>query len=263
MPTRTEYKPGSFSWAELATTDADAAKKFYGGLFGWTFNDNPMGPDMVYTMCRLGENDAAALYKKGAEMKDIPPHWACYITVADVDATAKKAKENGGTVIKEPFDVMDFGRMAVVADPTGAVLCLWQAGKHIGATVVQDPGAITWLELYTGDPDKAGKFYTKTIGWETTAHDMGPMGTYTIFNRPGEADQGGVGGMMKFPPGMEGVPPHWLAYFSVADVDASAKKASELGGKLMMPPTDIPNIGRFAVVQDPQGAVFAIYYNAH
>jgi uncharacterized protein len=262
MTTKTEHQHGAFSWAELATTDADAAKKFYGGLFGWTFDDSPAGPDMIYTMCKLGGKSASALYKMGAEMKGVPPHWASYISVADVDATTKKAKDNGGKVVKDPFDVMEFGRMSVIQDPTGAALCLWQAKKHIGAEVVREPGAITWLELYTTNPDVAGSFYAKTIGWATAAHDMGPMGMYTMFNMPG-SDKDGVGGMMKMPPGMENVPPHWLPYFEVADCDASAKKATELGGKLIMPPTDIPDIGRFAFVQDPQGATFAIYKNLH
>ncbi|NUP06080.1 MAG: VOC family protein [Polyangiaceae bacterium] len=262
MPTRTEHKHGSFSWAELATTDADAAKKFYGPLFGWKFNDTPAG-DMTYTMNLLGDQAASALYKMGAEMKGMPPHWACYISVDDVDATTKKASANGGKVMKEPFDVMEFGRMSVIQDPSGAALCLWQAKKHIGAGVVNEPGAITWLELYTNNTDACGKFYAQTIGWRTEAHDMGPMGTYTMFYRPTEAKEGGVGGMMNMPPNMKGVPPHWLAYFAVTDCDASAKKAQELGGSLLMPPTDIPNIGRFAIVKDPQGAVFAIYKNEH
>ncbi len=262
MPTKTEHKHGAFSWAELATTDPDAAKKFYGGLFGWTFDDSPAGPDMIYTMCKLGGKSAAALYKKGAEMESMPPHWASYVTVDDVDATTKKAKDSGGTVLKDPFDVMEFGRMSVIQDPTGAALCLWQAKKHIGAEVVREHGAITWLELYTTNPDVAGGFYTKTIGWATAAHDMGEMGKYTMFNMPG-SEKDGVGGMMKMPPGMENVPSHWLPYFEVTDCDASAKKATELGGKLVMPPTDIPDIGKFAFVQDPQGAMFAIYKNLH
>lgn len=263
MTTKTEHKPGSFSWAELATTDADAAKKFYGGLFGWTFDDSPAGPDMIYTMCKLGGKSAAALYKMGAEMqKGVPPHWASYISVSDVDATTKKAKDNGGKVLKDPFDVMEFGRMSVIQDPTGAALCLWQAKKHIGAEVVREPGSITWLELYTTNPDVAGSFYAKTIGWATASHDMGPAGTYTMFNMPG-SEKEGVGGMMKMPPDMANVPSNWLPYFEVADCDASAKKASELGGKLLMPPTDIPDIGKFAIVQDPQGATFAIYKNLH
>jgi hypothetical protein len=263
MPERTEYKHGSFSWVDLGTTDAAAAKKFYGPLFGWTFDDRPAGPGMTYTMCKLGDRDAAALYEMGPDMQGVPPHWASYITVNDVDATAKKANANGGKVLKEPFDVMDVGRMAVIQDPTGAVLCLWQGKKHVGAGVFHDPGAITWVELYTTNVDAAGKFYIQTIGWDAEAVDMGPTGTYTLLGLPGEGKSGQIGGMMAMPPNMKGVPSNWLPYFAVADCDASAKKAVELGGKLAMPPTDIPNIGRFAIVQDPQGAAFAIYKNAH
>jgi|SRR5882672_8273455 len=261
MPTRTSYEHGTFSWVELATTDSGAAKQFYGALFGWTFDDTPAGPGMTYTMCKLGPQPAAALYTMGDQMKGVPPHWASYITVEDVDATAKKAAANGGKVVKEPFDVMDVGRMAVIQDPIGATVCLWQPKKHIGAGVVNEPGALTYNELLTNDVDRAGKFYVQTIGWTTQAVDMGPMGTYTLFKRTG--DKNDKGGMMPIGPNMKGVPPHWLAYFAVADCDASAKKVSELRGKVLMAPTDIPNVGRFAVVQDPQGATFALFKTAH
>src|SRR5262245_52692684 len=110
MPTFTNHKHGTFSWIELATTDADAAKRFYGGLFGWTFEDMPAGPDMIYTMVKLGGQHVGALYKKGGEMANVPTHWASYVTVDNVDETAAKAKQNGGTLMKEPFDVMDVGR---------------------------------------------------------------------------------------------------------------------------------------------------------
>ncbi len=126
---------------------------------------------------------------------------------------------------------------------------------------MNEPGALTYNELLTNDVDRAGKFYVQTIGWTTQAVDMGPMGTYTLFKRTG--DKNDKGGMMPIGPNMKGVPPHWLAYFAVADCDASAKKVSELRGKVLMPPTDIPNVGRFAVVQDPQGATFALFKTAH
>jgi predicted enzyme related to lactoylglutathione lyase len=261
MPTVTRYEHGAFSWAELATTDSLAAKKFYGKLFGWTFEDMPAGPGMTYTMNLLGKERASALFQMGNDRKGVPPHWEAYITVDDVDAVTKKAAANGGTVVKEPFDVMDKGRMSVIKDPTGALFCLWTAKKSIGAEVIHDPGSMTWNELFTGDIERAGKFYTSTLGWTTNAHDMGPQGTYTLFNRPGGT--GNVGGMMPLGPQMKGVPPHWLTYFEVKDVDASARLVSELGGKVVTPPVDIPNIGRFAIAQDPQGAAFAIYKNAH
>jgi predicted enzyme related to lactoylglutathione lyase len=261
MPTKTKHDHGTFSYVELGTTDAASAKKFYGGLFGWTFDDTPAGPDMTYTICKLGTETACALYKMGKEMQGVPPHWLSYVTVDDVDAITKKAVSNGGKAMKEPFDVMDYGRMSVLTDPTGATLALWQPKTHIGSTVMMEPGALCYNELYTTNVDAAGKFYVQTLGWKTESMDMGAMGTYTLFKRDGATSN--VGGMMAMPPNMKGVPSNWLAYFLVTDCDASAKKAGELGGKVMMPPMDIPKIGRFAVIQDPQGAVFAIFKNAH
>ncbi len=261
MPTKDKYEQGQFSWVELGTTDSAAAKKFYGGLFGWTFDDMPAGPGMVYTMCKLGNHRACALYEMGPEMRKqgVPPHWLSYVTVDDVDAITAKAKANGGKAMKEPFDVMDVGRMAIVTDPTGAHLAFWQPKKHIGAGIWGDPGAMVWNELFTTNVDAAGKFYAQTIGWKTVSVDMGPMGTYTLFTKDGKRENG-RGGMMTIPPDMKGAPPNWLAYFATDDVDASTKKVTELGGKVLAPPMDIPgNIGRFSIVQDPQRAVFALF----
>jgi uncharacterized protein len=263
MPTRTEYKHGTFSWVDLGTTDPDAAKKFYGGLFGWTFSDMPAGPGMTYSMCKMGAHDVAALFKMGPEMKGVPSHWTSYVTVDNVDERTKKVVASGGKVIKEPFDVMDVGRMALVQDPSGGTLSFWQPKKHIGAGVVQDPGSLCWNELFSTNVDAAGKFYVQTVGWKTETMDMGPMGTYTLFQRPGEGKEGNVGGMMAMPPTMKDVPSHWLAYFAVADIDASTKKATDLGGKTVVPPTDIPNIGRFSIIRDPQGAVLALFKMMH
>jgi predicted enzyme related to lactoylglutathione lyase len=261
MPIKTKHEPGTFSWAELATTDSSGAKKFYGALLGWEFDDMPSGPGMVYSMSKVGGQYVGGVFDIHGDMKGMPPNWASYVTVEDADAMVKKVTANGGKLIKEPFDVFDVGRMAVIQDPTGAPLCIWQPKKHIGAGVIHDPGAMTWNELFTSDVDRAGKFYAATFGWTTTPVDMGPAGTYTLFGRAGEKNN--VGGMMPLGPQMKGVPPHWLVYFAVTDVDASAKKAAELGGKVMSPPMDIPNVGRFAVVQDPQGAVLALYKGAH
>ena len=262
MPTKTKYEHGQFSWVELSTTNADSAKKFYGELFGWKFDDQPAGPDMIYTMCQIDGKPVCALYNMSAEMKGMPPNWGSYITVADVDAVAKKVTANNGKLLKEPFDVMTFGRMAVAQDPSGAVINFWQAKEHIGAHVQKETGTLCFNELYTTNVDAAGKFYTNVVGWKTQSHDMGPMGVYTLFNRPGD-DKNNVGGMMAMPPTMKGVPSHWLAYFAVPDVDAYTKKAQSLGGNVMVPPTEIPNIGRFAVVTDKEGAAFALYTNKH
>jgi uncharacterized protein len=221
MSIHTKYEPGTFSWVELTTTDGGAAKAFYAALFGWTFEDNQVGPDMVYSMGKLGDQYSCGLFTMKA-MEGIPPHWLSYITVDDADAAAKKASANGGKVMREPFDVMTAGRMAVLTDPTGALFAVWQPKEHIGAGVKQAPGSLTWNELFTTDIAAAGPFYAKTFGWTTKAIDMGPMGTYTLFGPAGaEPGESNVGGMMGLPPNMKGVPPHWLAYFAVADCDAS------------------------------------------
>ena len=255
-----EYAPGTFCWVELGTTKGDAAKKFYTELFGWDFTDNPIGPDMVYTMFKLNGKDVGALYQLSSEMlsQGIPPHWMSYISVTDADETAQKAKSLGGTLRKEPFDVFDVGRMAVVQDPTGAVFALWQPRKHKGAGVVNVPNSFCWNELATKDTTRAGDFYTKLFGWGKNVQQMGPMAYTSFTNRERPA-----GGMYTPPPEMGNVPPHWLVYFAVDDTDAKVKKAVELGAKTIAPPRDIPGTGRFAIIQDPQGAVFGIIKLAH
>jgi hypothetical protein len=255
MQEEVSYAPGTFCWVELGTTDGEAAKKFYTELFGWDFTDNPIGPDMVYTMLKLNGKDVGALYKMMPEMtaQGIPPHWLSYVSVTSADETATKAKEAGGTVRKDPFDVFTVGRMAVIQDPTGATFALWQAGTHKGAGVVNVPNSFCWNELATPDTEKAGDFYTKLFGWGKKVQQMGPM-TYTSFmngDRP-------AGGMYKPAPEMGNIPPNWLVYFAVDDTDAKVKKAEELGAKSIAPPMDIPDVGRFAILQDPQGAAFAI-----
>jgi predicted enzyme related to lactoylglutathione lyase len=183
----------------------------------------------------------------------VPPHWLSYVSVASADESAAKAKSLGATLMKEPFDVFTLGRMAVVQDPTGAVFAIWQAGTQAGSGVVNVPNSFCWNELATPDPDKAGDFYSGLFGWGKNSQDMGGM-TYTSFingDRP-------AGGMYKPTPEMGEMPPNWLVYFAVADADATATKAGELGATLLVPPSDIPGIGRFSVIQDPQGAVFGI-----
>lgn len=248
-----EYTPGTFCWVDLGTTDAAAAKKFYAGLFGWELVDMPAGPDMVYTMAYVNGKDVAALYQMGPNEQGMPPHWNSYISVANVDEVAAKAKALGGTVLGEPFDVMTAGRMAMIQDPTGAVVAAWQPGEHAGAKLVNEPGAFSWNELATTDTQKAGDFYTGLFGWTTQVQDMGNF-LYTTFMNGDRMN----GGMMQITKEWGDVPPHWMVYFAVADCDASANTATSLGGKLLVQPTDIPQVGRFAMIQDPQGAVFAI-----
>lgn len=250
-----EYAPGTFCWVELGTTDGEAAKKFYTELFGWSFVDSPIGPGMVYTMLKLDGKDVGALYQMPPEMTEqgIPPYWLSYASTPNADETAAKAKSLGATLMKEPFDVFDVGRMAVIEDPTGAVFAIWQAGRHKGAGVVNVPNSFCWNELATTDTAKDGEFYAGLFGWGKDVQNLGPM-EYTMFSNGDRP----AGGMFKLTPEMAGIPPHWLVYFAVDDCDAKTKKATELGATIMKPADDIPGIGRFSILRDPQSAPFAI-----
>jgi predicted enzyme related to lactoylglutathione lyase len=247
----TRHEPGSFAWVELATSDPAAAKAFYTALFGWEAADTPAGPDMIYTMLRLRGLDVGALYPqdKAEAEHGVPPHWNVYVAVESADRAAARAKELGGKLLMEPFDVMEHGRMAIVQDPTGGVICCWEARKHLGARLVNEPGALCWGELYTTDTKKAGAFYSQLFGWTLKESPR-----YTEFHRGGA----GVGGMMAIEASWGPVPPHWMPYFQVGELDATADKGRALGGKIHMPPQDIPEVGRFAILNDPQGAVFAL-----
>lgn len=256
MGERNEYTPGTFCWIELATTNAGVAKKFYTGLFGWTYNDIPAGDDMVYSMAQLKNLDAGALCQIDEDMKaqGVVPHWLSYVSVTSSDETAKKAKTLGATVVKEPFDVFDVGRMAVLQDPARAFFAIWQPKAHIGARIVNEHGAFCWNELMTRDVDRAGKFYTELFGWGTQVAEMGPSGKYTSFmngDRP-------AGGMMQITEEMGEVPPNWLVYFAVDDCDGTVSKAMGGEGKTLVPPTDLPEVGRFAVIEDPTGGVLGV-----
>ncbi len=249
-----DYKPGTFCWVELGTTNGEAAKAFYTQLFGWDYVDNPIGPDMVYTMLKLNGRDVGALYQLTSDMtaQGIPPNWLSYVSVTSADETAEKVKAAGATLMKEPFDVFTVGRMAVVQDPTGAVFALWQAGTHKGAETYNVPSSFCWNELGTTDTQQAGEFYSNLFGWARETM-VGPV-EYTMFKNVDRS----AGGMYKITPEMGPIPPHWLVYFAVDDCDAKVQKATELGANVIKPADDIPGIGRFAILQDPQSAVFAI-----
>jgi predicted enzyme related to lactoylglutathione lyase len=251
----TQYKPGTFCWVELGTSDGAAAKNFYTQLFGWEIEDHPMGPAGVYTMLKLNDKDVAALYELMPDMKaqGIPPHWMSYVSVESADESAEKAKAEGATIMNGPFDVFTVGRMAVVKDPSGAVFSLWQAKDHKGAGIYNVPGSFCWNELGTNDTKTAGEFYSNLFGWTRQQMPAGPI-EYTMFQNGDRA----AGGMYKITPEMGPIPPHWLVYFAVDDCDAKVQKATELGARVMKPADDIPGVGRFAILVDPQGAAFAI-----
>ena len=249
----TEYAPGTFSWVDLATTDGEAAKKFYSEIFGWDFVDMPAGEGMVYSMASLRGKTVAALYGMGPNVQGHPPHWQSYVTVANADEATAKARSLGAKVVEEPMDVMDAGRMAVIQDPGEAYFVIWQPKEHIGAQLVNEPGCFSWNELGTRNAKQAKEFYTGLFGWGVQVEDMGGF-EYTAFKVGDRMNAG----MMEMTPEWGDVPPHWGVYFTVDDCDAIVEKIKSLGGNILRPPADIHNTGRFAVVQDPQGAVFNV-----
>jgi predicted enzyme related to lactoylglutathione lyase len=237
----------------LATSDQKAGVAFYKALFGWDVDEQPIGPTEVYSMFKMrGKAVGAGCSQQPDEKKmGVPPHWNSYVTVANVDETTKKAESLGAKVFAPPFDVMDAGRMAVLQDPTGAVFEVWQPNRSIGAQILNEPGALCWTELTTSDTKAAGAFYTALFGW-VPKHSP----EYTEFSVSGTPSIG----MMAKPPQMPAhIPSYWMPYFQVANCDTSTAKAKELGGNVMVGPQDIPSTGRFTIVSDPQGAVFALF----
>jgi hypothetical protein len=257
MPEIKSHSPGSFCWAEVGTVKAEKTKAFYTGLFGWKYEDRPAGEFGTYTMVKTGGKDLAGLYEMPQSLlkMGVPPHWMSYVAVADADAACKAIQKHGGKVQQGPFDVMDVGRMAICQDPTGATFSVWQSKAHGGASVMGEPGTPCWFELATKGVEKAAAFYQAVFGWSVKVNsDVGMV--YREFTAPGAPMP--QGGMMELTPQQGPVPPHWLIYFTVADCDGQAKSCQALGGKVVVPPMDIPNVGRFAVLADPAGATFAV-----
>lgn len=251
------HAPGTFCWVELGTTHPDEAKSFYSNLFGWGTHDTPLpeGMDGAYTMLQINGKDVAALHKlqPGDVLDGMPPRWFIYVASDDVDAASKAASELGGTVVAGPSDLEPAGRMAIVQDPTGAMLGLWQAKAHIGSTLINEPGTLGWCELATRDTGAAGTFYTTLFDWTSEISKVTDV-DYTMFSKGGKP----AGGMMEIDESWGEVPPHWMVYFNVENCDATAEQVKKLGGQVMFDPVDIPGTGRFTMAQDPQGAKFAL-----
>jgi predicted enzyme related to lactoylglutathione lyase len=272
MPERDGYIPGVPCWVDTNQPDPAAALPFYGGLFGWEFEDGmPEGAGSHYFMGRIRGGDVAAV----SSMPEAAPPmamWNTYIWVDDADVAAKKVAEAGGTVLAEPFDVMEAGRMAVVADPEGAVFCVWQPRAHRGAQVVNEQGALNFNGLATRDVDAAARFYGAVFGWTVLPLPGSPMwalpayGDHLEETTPGlraqMAEMGAPDGFVDvvamlnpIPEGDADTPAHWSVTFGADDIDATAAKAVELGGEILLGPVDAPWT-RIALIRDPQGATF-------
>ncbi len=252
MAKQETYAQGAPTWMDLMTTDPAGAKSFYGGLFGWDFADMPMDTGGVYSMARIEGDDVAGLGEQPPDMAGMPAMWNVYLAVDDVDAAAGKVEESGGTVQMPPTDVMDQGRMAFVADPAGAMVGFWQAGKQHGAARKDEPGAFTWSELLAADFAAALPFYRSVLGVDVQEIPMPDGSTYHALLAGGQQ----VAGAMA--PPMPETPPHWHVYFHVDDVEGASKRAEELGGSVVAPPFEVEGVGRFAVLADPQGGMFSL-----
>ena len=255
MPHVRAHAPGRFCWVELGTTDQASATAFYSSLLGWRSNDVPMGDATFYTLFTLEGQDVAALYGLSADQRTrgIRPYWLPYVAVANADDTADQVKRLGGRLLVEPFDVFDVGRTLLLRDPTGAVLACYQARTHPGLGIVGEPGSVSWCELSTPDPARAGAFYAGLFGWGIRPAPAGGE-SYSYWTLVGEP----IGGMLPAT-GQEGdAPSHWDIYFRVADVEATAARARSLGGEVPHGPFDAPGVGRLATLADPEGAGFNV-----
>lgn len=247
-----KYPDGIFCWVDLSTTDPEAAKKFYGGLFGWEFEDLATDMGTIYTMCQIDGKNVAGMGPLNPDMQaqGIPPFWSSYVKHDDVDQIAARVVDAGGKLMMPPMDVMESGRMIMATDPTGAFFGVWQPKSHIGAQLVNMPNTLIWNELQTRNVEIAKTFYTSVFGWGSQVDASG----YVTFQTEGRTHSG----MMQIDQSWGDVPPNWSVYFMVSDVHASLDKSKGLGGNVLVPPTKAGDMGEFAVVQDPQDGIFTI-----
>ena len=250
------YPQGIFCWSELCTHNWKEGKAFYTSLFDWGTDDQPIGDDLFYTMLQKENDDIAAMYEMPKEQiqEGIPSSWLTYIAVDDVDECALKAKQFGAEIIAGPHNVMNAGRMLMLTDPGGATVALWQGKDHKGCKRLSELSTPYWHELATRNSKISNEFYCALLGWKSEIKPMDGM-DYTLFMLDGKPVAGMLEMNNEWP---EEVPPHWMIYFLVDNCDSTANKAQELGAQLCVPSTTVPEVGRFAVLCDPQGAVFSV-----
>jgi uncharacterized protein len=254
MSERSDYEPGTPCWIDLGTPDQDAAGEFYGALFGWRLTEDENAEETGgYRVARKNDKAVGGVMKLMQEGQ--PPAWLTYVCVADADATVAQAREAGGNAIVEPMSVLDYGRMAVLADPTGAVFGIWQPGVNKGAELVNEPGAFSWSEINTRDPETAKAFYGDVFVWSFEDKEFEGAGAYTTVSVNGNS----IGGLVDITDRLPAeIPAHWLVYFAVEDIDAALGRVKDGGGEVPFGPMAIGEVGQIAVVQDPWGAGFAV-----
>lgn len=252
MPEINAHRPGTPSWVDVVSPDLEASRNFYTGLFGWTAHVSPDPATGGYTVFHLRGLPVAGLSPLFGEGQ--APAWSTYISVDDARAAVKRAVKAGATVILEPTDVVDAGRMAILSSPLGAQFSLWEAGALPGARVVNEPGALCWNELASRDVETEKTFYGKVFGWESETRPSSGSG-YTTWKLDGHSVAGMVHMDEEWPPE---IPDDWMVYFAVDDCDDAAARAARLGGSVSIPPREMAGVGRFAVLNDRHGAVFSV-----
>lgn len=251
----TEMTPGTPCWFELQSSDFDRSSAFFLALFGWERHDMDMGPMGIYSFLAKSNGTIGAMCSLPPDQKDkgVPSNWAVYFTATNCDAETEKAKQLGAHIIMPPFDVGEYGRMSVLADPSGAVFCLWQSKATTGGKFLMfEDYAVGWVELAARDTQASKKFYGDLFGWsfKDTPTAVANSGNYIEFAKNGT----NYGGILPMSPEWGNIPPHWAIYFMVPDVDACVAKTKELGGDVCLPPFDAPGVGRIAMITEPAGA---------
>lgn len=245
----TAHPPGIFCWPELATTDCASAAAFYGALFEWAAVD-VSSSEHDYRIFQREGLDVGAAYTMGPLESSKQPHWKSYVSVGSADEVAARTPQFGGSVLADPFDVSNIGRTAVLQDRAGATFCVWEARTHIGARLLNGPGALCWTELVTANLESAEDFYTRLFDWTAKRRRTADYVDLFCHNEP-------VAGILQRP--ASDVPPHWLPYFAVDDLDDVVELVRKHAGTVIVAPSDIPMAGRFAVLRDPHGARFGVY----
>lgn len=250
--TPSSYAPGQFCWVDLVAHDMTAAEEFYTALFDWTVETKDTGDGPPYAMFSQNGNVVAGIGEMNDEMREngMPPTWNSYVSVDNIHEAAESAQEHGATVVTPPMEVVGAGWLAFIQDPTGATVGLWQAGGHHGATRVNEPGSFCWNDLNTHSADAAMRFFQELFGW-AFEKDPKTEGSYFIIQNDGREN----GGLLEMTEEWDDMPPHWMVYFAVANVDRAAERLKDLGGEILQGPFET-SVGPMTVVADPQGASF-------
>lgn len=245
------YRPGTFCWAELATPDMNGSLEFYRALFGWGRAETPSSQG--HQTLHIDGADVAAFHASAEPSRHAEARWLVYVASPDVDEAVMQTIRHGGELVTGPEDVHDDRRLALVKDPTGAVLGLWQSKGHGGAQIANQPGTICWCELVTDNTDRAARFFQRLLRWSTQVQDLGHL-VYTTFL----AGDVACGGMYPMDESWAGETPYWTPYFRVRHCETTVETAVDHGADVKIPPTVIPGLGRFSLLADPQGALFSV-----